>query len=565
MYILFAYSICEFEKLAVKGKVKKIVYWAFNGIYMACWDRNLCLFSLGEFLSKYDVALVCTDWRKWLMREKIQKSGIVIVGIFFIIICHGYRFFDLMYSHDSLLVVQNDYIWQISLGRWLQPVIVMLRGYICAPLLIMVLQGLFLISASYMIIDLFCISNKLNVIMVIGVLVTNITITLTNATYLPWSDMFALSLFLAVLSVYAFEKIDVKPIKYIVVIFSVCAMLAIYQAYLSVLLGLILISLILLDNEKTIMDYLKIIAQWFCCLLIAGIIYYVTWKLIVHFMDITVADTYNGLSNAKVGFRDLVARALGTYPEFFVYFSNPSSYTTLYSINPVISAILVISNWICIVSSFVIVILKSKGLNRLYNIILCCLFPLALGFVKIFSGETFHSLMKYSYVLVYVFLIIILDRYIVDWRLSIKRAVSIVTSLCIILLVWNNIVFANQAYTEKALQEKQTFAYVTNLVNRIEAYPGYIAGVTPVNFVGTIEGSGYFDDALGWGGISSAGYSTTMITYRGVLTEYLNTMINTNMVFSELETSEATVGMPNYPSDGSIAIINDTMYVKLSD
>ena len=320
-----------------------------------------------------------------------------------------------------------------------------------------------------------------------------------------------------------------------------------------------------MDNEKTIMDYLKIIAQWFCCLLIAGIIYYVAWKLIVHFMQITVADTYNGLSNANVGLRDLVVRALGTYPDFLDYFSKPSSYTTIYSLNPIISYFLVISNWICILSGFVIVLMKSKGWNRLYNVILWCLFPLALGFVKIFSGETFHSLMKYSYVLIYVFLIILVDRHIENLNSSIKKVASVVISICIMFVVWNNIVFANQAYTEKALQEKQTFAYVTNLVNRIEAYPGYIAGVTSVNFVGTIEGSGYFDDALGWGGISSSGYSYSLVTYQGTLTEYLNTMINTNMIFSELETSEATVGMPNYPSDGSIVMVNDTIYVKLSD
>ena len=106
---------------------------------------------------------------------------------------------------------------------------------------------------------------------------------------------------------------------------------------------------------------------------------------------------------------------------------------------------------------------------------------------------------------------------------------------------------------------------MTNLINRIESFPGYKAGITPVNFVGTIEKSGYFDDALEFQGFSFDGYSTSMVTYKGTLTYYLNIIINTNMVFHEIENTDITHEMPVYPSDGSIIYTEGIIYVKLSN
>ncbi len=494
---------------------------------------------------------------------KQDTRHIIIWSFLFIVVSHGYRFFNLMYSHDALMILQQDYNWQISLGRWLQPLVICFRGAICAPQLLMVNQGIFLTASAWLLINLFKVKSYIVKVIIIGLIISNKVITITNASFLPWSDLFSMSLFFSIFSVYLFEKLKDSVGKHIMIIASIICMLALYQGYLSVLISIILMTL-LLTNDSDLKSYVTFIIKWLIYLALAGVIYYVVWKLLICNLNIEVKDTYNGLSNAKIGLKDFFIRLKECYSEFYYYFYYNSQYSTLPLANQILTVLLRIINSVVIIMVAVISIVTGKGIsNRIIRGVGCLLFPVALGSVKIFSGDTFYTLVKYSYILIYVMLLIYIDR--IEIKSTVTRVLRLFVVVIISFFVWNNIVFANQAYTEKAIQEKQTFAYVVNLINRIESVPGYEAGVTPVNFVGAIEKAKYFDDALNFQGFSSDGYSTSMITYKGTLTYYLNTMINTNMVFNEMEQSEATENMAVYPSDGSIAYIDGIIYVKLSD
>ena len=59
------------------------------------------------------------------MLEKIQKYETelwtVLCVLFFNIIAHGYRFVNLMFNGDSLLIYQTDQNWKYSIGRIFQP------------------------------------------------------------------------------------------------------------------------------------------------------------------------------------------------------------------------------------------------------------------------------------------------------------------------------------------------------------------------------------------------------------------------------------------------------------
>lgn len=82
------------------------------------------------------------------MQKIIQKYNDVVQSLFFTFLfgfaAHGYRFLHAAFSHDSLLIYQDEAVVQTALGRFLQPVYWQLRGHICAPFLIGVLALLFL-------------------------------------------------------------------------------------------------------------------------------------------------------------------------------------------------------------------------------------------------------------------------------------------------------------------------------------------------------------------------------------------------------------------------------------
>ena len=96
-----------------------------------------------------------------IMQKKMQMRAVAVSVIIFSFLAHGYRFFNNMYSHDSLLMIyQNDYAWQISLGRYVQPLWIFLRGSISSPWLITLLTMIWLAGAGYLGIDILKINNK---------------------------------------------------------------------------------------------------------------------------------------------------------------------------------------------------------------------------------------------------------------------------------------------------------------------------------------------------------------------------------------------------------------------
>ena len=65
-----------------------------------------------------------------------------------------------------------------------------------------------------------------------------------------------------------------------------------------------------------------------------------------------------------------------------------------------------------------------------------------------------------------------------------KRWLPIALAVMLGLISWSNLIFANQLYLKKALQEEAALSLMTRVVDDIEDFEGYIPGQTPVAFVG---------------------------------------------------------------------------------
>lgn len=171
---------------------------------------------------------------------------------------HGYRFANSMFSHDSLLViVQEDAAWQIALGRFFQPFIVFLRGDLCSPWLLCMLQvGWFLVSVL-LLVDILQIRSRSAMVAVAGVVVSSEAFININVSYLPWSDMYSFALFAAVFGVWLIEKKKISctlaGIAFLVVSLST------YQAFISAAMAIMLILgiLRLCDPEVELKNIVK--------------------------------------------------------------------------------------------------------------------------------------------------------------------------------------------------------------------------------------------------------------------------------------------------------------------
>lgn len=232
-----------------------------------------------------------------LLLEKIQEYETelwtVLCVLFFNIIAHGYRFVNLMFNGDSLLIYQTDQNWKYSIGRIFQPFYWKLRGDLVAPMLIATLAVFYFTAALVLIVRMFKLQNKLQIALLCALLAVNITTTSTFATDFHEGDTYMLALLCATVGVALFRK--AHPVLGGVFI---CLCLGFYQAYLQLAIGLLILLFMqdLLegkDSSKVFLSGLKSIAM----LLGGSIAYTLIMRVLLHVKGIVLADHYNGLTN----------------------------------------------------------------------------------------------------------------------------------------------------------------------------------------------------------------------------------------------------------------------------
>ena len=76
--------------------------------------------------------------------------------IIIMVIAHGFRYFNLFYSHDSLSIFHSGYYDDsLGIGRFLIPVWTFIRGEYYPPFLIGTLSIIFMVMINYFICKIF--------------------------------------------------------------------------------------------------------------------------------------------------------------------------------------------------------------------------------------------------------------------------------------------------------------------------------------------------------------------------------------------------------------------------
>lgn len=275
--------------------------------------------------------------------SKSEKIKLVFFSTFlFGFLAHAYCYFNLNFSHDSVMVVQFDGDWQITIGRWLQPYYCLLRGDLYNPFLVGAISLAYLACACYLILLILNVNHSFSIVFICGVLATNSMLTYANATYIYLSDIYMLAFLLAVAGVYACQNY-----KYgfgaAAILFALS--LALYQSFLqaAILLFLFLMIKDLMENQNFVLVIKKGFGYLFT--LVGGVLLYLAGdKLVLAIKNLQPVDSYNSLSNLLKlgGLRQIVQLILGAYKYFFSYCLHPLIF------NSTIVAILTIGIYIYI-------------------------------------------------------------------------------------------------------------------------------------------------------------------------------------------------------------------------
>lgn len=422
---------------------------------------------------------------------KIVLSSTIIAALF----AHLFCWTNTLFGHDSLLIVQTDWINQIAFGRPFQHIYLYFRGYIVSPWLIGVLGTLFLAISNLAICKILNIRSRGFIITLCCITATSPVLTLINATYIHDYDVYMLALLMSSLAVLLCKK---YKNGWVAGIFFLCISMGLYPAYLQVTLVLIA-GICLLDILRN-KDGLRFTFCLKCILMVVlgAVLYVISVKCV---QDLTGISPETGYNSAAVAFQ-FSDSPLSALIEAWIA---PLSYllfpeTHLVRVSGACNLLLLL-----VFAFSVIRVCKRNRLGVLsisFAILLIVLMPLFANVISFASDNNIHSLTIYSYFLFYAVLFACLDisspghekSSTQGSRARVDVVSGLVTTSLIILMALSNAIYANQVYLKKDLEYQSTLSIMTNLEERIESLPGYIPGKTPVAFSGNLAENPYFSD-----------------------------------------------------------------------
>ena len=513
--------------------------------------------------------------------EKNRFQFIFFCTILLGLAAHGYCYFNLLFSHDALHLVQdsNGAAAQIGLGRFLNPLYLQLRGLICSSSLIGMLSLCYLTVTIWLIVNMLDIEQKLLIFCTCGILTTNIAITLLNASYIGAADVYMLALLLSVTAAYVAAQ---YRYGFLCTPILLCLSLGLYQSYLqvTVFLCMLVIAKMLLENNsaKTI---LCTAAKFLFALLSGLLLYKAAFQWTLTLSGVNMLDSYNGLANVGK-FENLAAlwqltKQTWLYPLQFYLAPQISNQQAMAVCNMLLGGLLLLS-------LIRIVIYRSLPVDKLLLLsFLIFLMPFGINVVYFISNGVEHSLMIYSFFLVYLFLIFTLN---INSNLSPKKHTQgqselfqnsfalprLVAVICLICITLHNISFSNQLYLKKDLEFQSTLSVMTRVVDRMEQTDGYILGKTPVVLAGSLYSSPLsqarpgFEEITGLG--CSQNFSTTYyLTYQWYFEQILAYPIQLleQEDASDFLQHHTLKDIPAFPQKGCCVLLDDVLVVKLSD
>lgn len=508
---------------------------------------------------------------RYIMPEIAYTVG---AAVLWYIVVHGYRCANNIYSHDALLeICQDDSAWQIAIGRFIQPVLIFLRGGLVSPWLISVCTLVWICLGATLLVHLLKVSHLISIIIISGVMVCNPTFISANAAFLPWMDFYGLALFLSIFGVWLCHSGGWR--RCVCGVFSMMLSMGIYQAYICV--SIVLVMMLLLREAQENAEFkavMKKAVYYSSVLLASALLYYLAWRISCSVFGIWTADTYNGMTSlgdfSQVSFISLLALV---YQNVFQYFWNPDTFVTMMfkgkSLSIIWKYILRCANILAAASliwniTAINVKVKTRLWQRMFQAGMLLLLPLGMNFVCILSKGMEHTLMVYAFVLLYVLAVVMAEAGCSPKKsLDLKR---MLVWLPMLFIIWSNVVYANQVYLKKELQERAAASLMTRIVAEIERVEGYIPGVTPVAFSGSFENSPYLQQIAGFEDLRPYGMGDTTLTYMGTDYAFLKYEVSVLMNYTRIAATEPEVlSMPVYPYTGSIDYVGDILVVKISE
>ena len=491
------------------------------------------------------------------------------------LVAHGVMLFNKLSWHDDLehgfkLLLEKP----VAMGRWMRAYLawfvakVFGGGYnLSMPLFHGLFSLLFIAAFSCIVAELFDIRQKGMRMVLCGLMVTFPVVTSTFG-YMFTAPYYFLALVLAGAAVYVIRN-KTGPVRFLGGALCVCCSLGIYQSYFAVTVSLVVIRIIfdIADGKfASLGTIVKRVVHDIGMCVVGLALYYVIWKVSMKLLGLSASD-YQGISTiGKAGLSGMLKGALTTYKRFFLRFRLPEE--NVYPMG--IKYVQMLALGLSAVCGLILVVRRAKKsvVQAVVLALLIAILPMCFNLIYLMTatatGAWIHTLMLYGQAMLYVFLICAVSRLFAD-RPRLARASRGVVIAVLGLLIFMNTYLSNSCYMKAEMMQQQVITDMTVLVARIKSTEGYNDKM-PVSFLmtgkrdATFPKNSYFSKLklVPFENISpyhnKRNLVNTLEHWCGFAPEFVSS--------SKFKNLPEVEDMPDYPDDGSIRIIDDTVVIK---
>ncbi|MBQ5755369.1 MAG: glucosyltransferase domain-containing protein [Oscillospiraceae bacterium] len=491
--------------------------------------------------------------------------------------CHMYVFCNMLPNHDwqhNFYATQN---WLAS-GRWFLQYACQPTSFAVLPWLLGLLSVFYIALAAVLAVDVLKLHRPV-LAGVAGLMMAVFPSVGSTATYLYTMDGYMLSLLLAVLAVWFMEKWPAKMLGCIPGMVCMGLSMGIYQAYgaCALLLFCFLLVLKMLREQPKLIEIILYVVRM--GLVAAGgfVFYYVMLQLVLKLSGQELGG-YQGIDNLGGGL-SLSAEGILLLLQM-VLNAAYGGWEFLTEELPALGGsgfggAMVRFLYLCLVVLWVLLAAAKKQWRRWWAIpaqlALMALVPLGVNYVQVISPEvSFHLVMHYSAVLVFVFVLCLLQEAMEEEALArwLRQGASVAVPAAAVALAFAWVVMTNRGYTNMQYQYEESYATLVRLADRMEQCEGYEPGMplmfSDYDWQPAVEYSA--GDLTGLSGMKGM-HLFDSLHYRNDF-EVLFGLKFSGCSWSEAEPicfTQEYKTMPVWPAQGSVKVIDGVMVVKTTD
>ena len=483
---------------------------------------------------------------------------------------HLYAFTNLIPNSDGLSRVYDLQQMTVS-GRWFLHYASALNDFTQMPAVIGLLSLLFLGLAAALAVDLLAIRSR-----VLGGLAGAVMAAFPcmgyTFLYLFTASAYCLAILLAVLSVWLARR---GRAGWALGVAALALSMGTYQAYAAVAISLALLAVFreVLDPRADFHGTLRLGLRLVTYLAAGAALYYIILRVFLAVKGLELLS-YLGMDAASSGypFSQLPGLLIDTYKQVIAFFFLPGSANGFATLPFVLLNLLALGMGLGAVWA----VFAGRGLLRekwrvLGGLALLALLPLGMNFMQVLSPWSAPTpLMKYSFVSVYLLVLLVLDRADSLGELgkpyALLPAAAVWCALLLFCLTTNNLL-----YTASAQAHRATESYATRLLTRIESCEGYEPGME-IALVGAVPAEQIVSDIPSYAQVDH--YSVplnSVLPLNKHLYYYLSDWLNFPVDELSEETMLAISGdpefqaMPLYPAQGSVRVLDGRVVVRLAE